>query len=391
MIRMLILILSIFISTYSYAQITYEKGYFINSEGVKVDCLIKNSGWDFNPDSFKYKTSENGDVMTGEASGIKEFGFENGVRYKGAFVEIDLSSDQTDRLTSNRVPEFTKKQLFLKELVGGESPLYIYKDGNVTRFFYLLKDNTIKPLVYKRYYVSESKIRAYQRFKQQLLNHIECGDITENDIKSLKYTILSLTNIFREYNKCLNSNIDFENSLRNKTQINFSVKPGVQYGNIEYKTDPSAFSNEESFNFGSTFGFRLGAEVEFILPFNKNKWGIFLEPAYQSYKSKNPSENFSITYKSIEIPLSMRHYFFINDFSIFINAGGIYDIPFNSIINENTEISSSVNLLYGIGFSFKEKYSLELRRNTVRELLSSYSGVSGDYTVNFAVILGIRL
>lgn len=391
MLRTYIIIISFFIATFSYSQIVFENAYFVDLKGEKINCLIKNVDWDLNPTSFKYKTSENSDIKIKEASDVTEFGFENGANYLSVVVKIDLSSDQNNRLTNTRVPEFRNQRLFLKELVAGKSPLYLYKNGDITRFFYLQEDNIVEPLVYKRYFVGIAKIREHERYKQQLLNFIKCDEINDKEVKSLEYSIPSLTKIFRKYNKCLDPNTNFEKESKNKTQINFSIKPGLQSNKVDFLIVDNFFSQGAVFDFGNSFGFRFGLETEFVLPFNKNKWSIVLEPTYQSYNALNTSESFNIKYKSIEVPLGLRHYLYLNNFRFFINVGAVYDIPINSSINENLEISSSINLMYGLGFSLKEKYSLELRRYTRRQLVSNFREVSAEYHVNLAVVLGIRI
>ena len=40
------------------AQISFEKGYYIDNSNQKVDCLIKNVDWKNNPTSFEYKLSD---------------------------------------------------------------------------------------------------------------------------------------------------------------------------------------------------------------------------------------------------------------------------------------------------------------------------------------------
>ena len=68
---------------------------------------------------------------------------------------------------------------------------------------------------------------------------------------------------------------------------------------------------------------RFGVETEFILAFNKNKWGVTIEPTYQYYKSeKKPSDvEAKLNYTSVEIPIGIRHYFYLSEKSkIFINA-----------------------------------------------------------------------
>jgi hypothetical protein len=101
-------------------------------------------------------------------------------------------------------------------------------------------------------------------------------------------------------------------------------------------------------------------------------------------------------YKSIEIATSVRHYLPLNDISKFyINTSILFDLISKSSIiftradgrNLNTlEINSRLNLALGIGFKHNEKYSVELRYQTNREILSDYVNWSSNYkTVSFVV------
>ncbi len=50
----------------SFAQISFEKGYFLNESGDKTTCLIKNIDWKNNPVKFSYKLNENSPVQVAE-------------------------------------------------------------------------------------------------------------------------------------------------------------------------------------------------------------------------------------------------------------------------------------------------------------------------------------
>jgi len=136
----------------------------------------------------------------------------------------------------------------------------------------------------------------------------------------------------------------------------------IQNSNIKYKN--TDFGNEISFGFG--------IEVEHILPFNKNKWGVFVEPTYQSYKSEKTTEvGYYLTggklisevkYNYIEIPIGLRHYFFLNNNSkIFINASYVVSFNKKSSIQfkrvDNSSLNSPEfksplnNLAFGIGYN----------------------------------------
>ena len=51
----LLVISFLFYLTFSYSQITFEKGYFISNDGIKTECFIKNLDWRNNPTEFEYK------------------------------------------------------------------------------------------------------------------------------------------------------------------------------------------------------------------------------------------------------------------------------------------------------------------------------------------------
>jgi len=40
---------------FTYSQINYEAGYFIDNNGKKTECLIKNVAWKNSPLNFEYK------------------------------------------------------------------------------------------------------------------------------------------------------------------------------------------------------------------------------------------------------------------------------------------------------------------------------------------------
>lgn len=46
------------LSINTFAQ-DFEKGFYIENNGKRVDCLIKNIDWLYNPESFEYKLNEN--------------------------------------------------------------------------------------------------------------------------------------------------------------------------------------------------------------------------------------------------------------------------------------------------------------------------------------------
>lgn len=80
-----------------------------------------------------------------------------------------------------------------------------------------------------------------------------------------------------------------------------------------------------------------------------------------------------IKYSSIELPLVVRHYFYLkNATKLFINTGINFDFPI-SFTDEITTAKSSPNFLLGFGYSFKEKYNIEVRYYTPKKILSEFN------------------
>jgi outer membrane autotransporter protein len=217
---------------------------------------------------------------------------------------------------------------------------------------------------------------------------LRCEGIEINDIERAKYWKEDLEKLFIKYNECNNYNYTNYDPKQKKDLFHLSIRPGINYGSLEIQHNPADY---RAADFGGSIGIRLGIETEFVLPFNKNKWGIIAEPTYQYYKTKVQEESSKVyggilvtqvDYKSIELPIGMRHYFYLNDKSkLFVNVSFVYDFELKSSIkflrNNNTlisdlEIKTKVNLALGMGYKYNNRYSIEIRYNTNREILSDY-------------------
>ncbi|WP_310468051.1 outer membrane beta-barrel protein [Chryseobacterium sp. JUb7] len=171
------------------------------------------------------------------------------------------------------------------------------------------------------------------------------------------------------------------------------------------KTYYSSYSTTDDTKFDNKIAFRIGAEFEFVLPFNKNKWALFVEPTYNYYKTEiettmYPGTYFeqkskrSVDYKSLEVPFGIRHYFFLNDKSkIFVNAAYLIDFNFKSNIKYDyldLEVNSGNNLILGAGYKYNDKFGVEFRVGTPRTLLRNYMVWDSDYTT-MSLIFGYTL
>jgi len=395
MTKKLLLILSIILSLNGYSQISYEKGYFIDNTGQKTNCLIKNIDWLNNPTEFKFKLSETSEPKIESIKSIKEFAVYGNSKYVRNTVNIDRSSESIDKLSNDKNPIFNKEELFLKVLVEGKSNLYEYVAGGLRRFFYKKENSNIEQLVFKIYKTIENNVDRNNRFRQQLWVDLKCPNFKMSKIERVDYKKSDLIRFFTEYSDCHNNDlINFETKQK-RDLFNLTIRPRFNNSSLIIQNSDSKSRNTD---FGNKIGFGLGLEAEFILPFNKNKWAIAIEPTIQSFKFEkrtNVSNVYGgvliaeVDYSSIEVPVSLRHYFFLNNNSkVFVNASYIFNVSSESSIKFSRDDGTNLQLLkidalnnhaVGIGYKQKDRYSLELRYQTNREILSNYMLWSSDY------------
>jgi len=394
--KLTLVLIFVIITVTCYAQISYEKGYYVDDSDQKVDCLIKNTDWRNNPTEFKYKLSENSDVVSTSIKAVKEFGIYNVSKYLKSKVKIDRSSEFIDELSNQRAPFLEEEVLFLKVLVEGSTNLYEYIDGNLKRYFYSKNNVTIDQLIYKRYKNSNGKVAKNNRYKQQLWSDLKCPNLKIDKIKKTGYYKNDLISFFVEFNECNNQEYINYDKKQKRDIFNLSIRPGFNYSSLSIENNDSNFRNTE---FDNDFGFRFGVEAELIIPFNKNKWSIIVEPTYQQFKTEKKTENGRqnavVDYKSIELPVGIRHYFFLNeDDKLFINGLFIIDFSGNSAISfdrsGDLEIYSLENFALGLGYKHNNRYSLELRYHTRRELLNGFLFWRSDYSA-LSIIFGYSL
>ncbi|WP_125720285.1 porin family protein [Flavobacterium ustbae] len=390
----LLLIFALILSFKSYSQIVFEKGYIIDNNDNKIDCLIENIDWNNNPTEIQYKLNEQGENSLANIQNIKGFGIYNESKYERFNIDIDRSSSELREMKFENYPVFKKEILFLRVIVEGKATLYEYIDGNLVRYFYKIDQNPVQQLVFKTYKIQQDQVGINNQFRQQLWANLQCAEIGIVEVEKLKYKAEELTNFFTKYNKCQNSNLTIYHDQTKKDLFNLNIRTGITNSNL-------TISNQSPFNFSNRIGFRLGLEAEFILPFNKNKWAILFEPTYHSFSTGNTleTEKAKIIYNTIELPVGFRYYMFVNDKSkFFANTQYVIMQAVNSTLhfegnkykNSERQILPNSSLFFGAGYNFRGKYSAELRMNFKKNILDNYFSDSSTYR-SFSLVLGYTL
>lgn len=381
-------------------QVKFEKAYLVDLSGNKINCFIKNLDWRVNPKRFQYRLSEEDkNLLEGNLKNIREFKVENYPKYVRAIVDIDRSATRDIKSLSHDVkPVWEKDTIFLKVIVDGTAALYAQEDGGYIRNFFFKSsiDSTIRQLLHKEYYFNNT-IATSNYYKQQLSLELECKSCP----RVSSFTEDELKNYFIAYQKSIGIK---ESVFDNKTFLtrdafNFKVTPGFNYSNVSFNNSPNGAKKFK----GDTF-FRLGLEIEAILPFNKNKWSIFIEPTYQYVKTNIIEDSNSeglISLQTIEIPIGVRHYFFLNDKSkLFINAD--FRLAELNLKVGNTLLSSGTsnysyadnkNITYNDAFGLGIGYNNNRLSVEVRYINGQKLGDGYYYDMNYKrimVILGYK-
>lgn len=417
--RHIIFILVLICSQLGNAQIDFEKGYFIDNQGNKKECFIKNLDWKNNPISFKYKNSlEDSEVLSKDISEAKEFSIQNTHLYKRFTVSIERSLNTVASLSENRNPKWSIETLFLQAVVIGKANLYAYNDGIVEKFFYESENTPIEQLVRIKY-LNDSSVSDNNIYKQQLSNNVKCNSMSSDYFNRIDYNIKSLSKHFDAYNKCNSSDeknsANYFESQKKKDFFNFRIMPGIYNSTLEVIDGDNYYDASVKIN---KQVLKLSVEAEFMLPFNKDTWSIFINPTYykfeptKSYVSyvNNPGffndgdqVNFetSVSYTQFEIPVGFRSYVYTKKSSrVFINAAYIFRLGSSDskIVIDNKDgltnakdvlpIVNANALAFGAGYCYKN-FSAEIRY-IVGENIINYLDWKAKYQ-SLGINLGYKL
>ncbi|RTY94896.1 hypothetical protein [Flavobacterium sp. GT3R68] len=402
------LLLLTVISFTSFAQINYEKGYFINNGNLKTECLIKNMDWENTPTEIQYKLAEGSEDVKIGINDVSEFGIGNALRYIRYDIDIDQSSEDLNLLSKERNPVFKNERVFLKQLVAGSANLYLYSGVNKKKYFYSTKDVPTKQLIYKQFFKQvdfNGHLETNNFYRSQLFTDVNCNNAPPKSFDKISYTENSLAKYFQSYNQCKGDKTDAltESSVNKKGMFQFKVIAGINQSSLSidnldyYKT---------TLNFDAKSYPVFGAQIEYILPFNKNKWSVFVESSYSNYKSSGvytynsisgpKSETMEIKGRFLDLAAGIRYYMFLNnDSKIFLSLGhNMSIIKFSDLKSQDSDnidltFEGTLNrYMFGLGLSHK-KLSLEARYYSSQDISDYISRTSSFKNISF--ILGYKI
>ena len=381
--KYLSLLILFFIGLNSYAQKTFKKGFIITLNKNKINCLIENKDFYFDANLIYYKLSDESKEKTIPINLIKKLEIPDVLLLERHTVKIEKNDGNLSNISDVRYSNLTTESLLLKVIVEGKVRLLKYNFGKTNYFFYVL-DNKINLLEYKVYKNKNEKILKNLNYKKNLRENLKCSNSNLNS--NISYTEKSLIKYFKSFNNCNNSKSKIYKSSIRSGKIFVRVKTGVAFSKAK-----NPFKSSLNLSFENKSSIILGAELEYNFPFSNKKWSVFIDPTLFFYKSNVnrtitnvASDLYSIDYKSLYIPIGIRHYLHLNNFNrLFLNTGVNHEfilkneLTYDYIINNNTyrildyKIEPINSLFFGIGYEFNKKFNIEFRYNKTKKLIDS--------------------
>ncbi len=363
----LFLLTVILFSIMGSAQTNFEPGYFIDRDNKKVNCLIKNVRWLNAPEKVFYKMGPEDEVVSFDADMVKAFQIGDN-HYLSVLAKFPETERFVNAKSNLKEPKLVERTIFAKQVVKGTASLYQYRANNDEVFLLQVEAASPLPLIYKEYILGNSNdVRKNNSYKRQLLKYLNCNPASA--VQKVSYTKSSLSDYVKLHNSCL-GNGEEEKSVSNKklnNTLQFKVIGGVMfYGyetiienvNVDYESKPSPM---------------IGFELEKYLPFNNNKWAIFLSGVYASYSTQglaDETEVSSLRLNQLIFDLGGRHYIYTNQNSgVFLDAG----ITLTSNIKREFTLVEGISAArtdvlpfnfgaaFGGGYSFHGKYQIGAR------------------------------
>jgi hypothetical protein len=292
-------------------------------------------------------------------------------------------------LSKKRGPEYVSREVFLKVIIEGSVSLFRYKGKDMINYF-VKKDSAMIPLIYKTYRGDDRRILINSAFRQQLVNIL--GN-PEMEIMRTNYHGKDLAELIINYHKGLGSPYTDFSPKPKKGQFSLTLRPGAGFSRV---TLGSSFYSLKQIDCGVNPYYRIGVEAEFMLPFQKRKFSIAIEPTFSYYEATGAWVNdyrADLKYNAIEVPLGFRYRqytkngsaFFINGFfQANFEFDSKIDFSKNGFVFYTTRPKRSGNASLGFGYKIKKRLSMEARYQLRRNLVSGYMNP-------FAVILGYTI
>lgn len=371
-------------------QGSWVQGYFVRPSGDTTHCLLEDKNWKNNPTSIQIKHNHEDKSTSISIDSLQGFGTESGVKYIRATVDIDESTENLSFLASNPKPIFREKTVLLKHLIKGDIDLYFWRKGSILRFFYAKNDTKIRPLVYKKFKVGNSKIAFNLSYRDTLKAIMQPSCIKLYEFEGLAYTTKDMIKLFEKYHACNEKPVVIYKT-NEKMEFGIKIKPGYYFNNFKYARDPFDEESYQKMEDLNTINWAL--ELEMLLPWNQKKWAMVSEINYSTFSKKNvyrpeysPEYTDSIHYERLDVVLGLRYNMNVSeDIKVFLTPAVVSTHPLNSSFSTGRNLQTETKIFYHLSFQIRlgvsyKNISAEVLFEPQRDIFNSYTYLRSKYS-----------
>lgn len=313
------------------AQENFIKGYIILNNSDTLFGKIDYRNWGVNPDVVGFLSETEAIPHNYTPMDILEFGV-NGEIYVSGVVLKEVSSGQSGWIDFDPQIKTEPDTIFLQALIKGRKSLYYYYSEARKDNFYIKQGSIFELLEYKEYLkqMSGGNIALKNnRYLGQLTIYLD--DCTE--IKSLlpetPYRKNGLLKLFRDYYKCFPEESYFhQESERPKAEKGLVAGPSLTILHFAGENYPHL----SDAGFKPSLKISAGFYLNLILMRNQQKWSLYNEALFASYKVTDTYEAYEneekysvittrISYSYFKINNLIRFTYPIGNAFVFVNAG----------------------------------------------------------------------
>ena len=170
----------LFFYTFGLAQIDFEPGYFINNNGNKTECLIRNTDLKNSPRRLLYKLDTDSEIQEVSIAYVREFKIFDTDHY---YKRYKLSD--TEYWNDPKFIDSENDLIFLKVLIEGSASLLEYSLKKI--YFYQIENQDLVLLKHSITVDKDNKVKEKLPFRKTLFDNLKCDTFSLQTFSNLNY------------------------------------------------------------------------------------------------------------------------------------------------------------------------------------------------------------
>ena len=332
------------------AQKCFLEGSITSHENITRRGMIDYRNWKFNPRVIKFLPGDDDIALTHDPSTIKTFTVNN-EKFISELVSIDRTPETYDQLKYDARGVIIYQQVFLRVLVEGATSLYCFNDQNSGMHFYVKKGSEGKITELKQYHAiadieGEVEVVLKDEYKDQLAGIMSDCSMILPLVHLADYNKKDLTGLVEEYNKCMNTGIDYIAEIPSY-DLEFSLLAGVSLFSIDFRSTVEKDLTAAEFSYSINPSASIGLNI--VFPFARKTFSIYNELGISYYRSaadvlwyenENEYENVKINLGAVNLQLltAIKYTYPARGVRPFAYAGMV-NIFSTGIRNDKTSVS----------------------------------------------------